>query len=182
MLPVATKAGFETLLLLLRGMAFQCCHTQRSIDLITPIFFGDPAKDQLSDERTSVLRVRVRNRKQSRGTEVLPVIAVEPRANRPALSLLFELGAKGDSVQPCCDPEARGVYEDNHYLMLSEGCSSKAFSAIPPEHDGMYEPFLGTTWIMSDFPRTDSAENMEAAYRQKSAYYDHEEACWEWAE
>src|SRR6266436_6691177 len=34
MLPVATKAGFETLLLLLRGMAFQCCHTQRSIDLI----------------------------------------------------------------------------------------------------------------------------------------------------
>ncbi|KAF8323466.1 uncharacterized protein EI90DRAFT_3292349 [Cantharellus anzutake] len=169
--------------LLLRGAAFNCQAQQRSVDLIIPVFFGNPERDSIHPLNTSVLQIQIKNRRHVPAGDVYvnPTIS-DPNREKPVLSLFLELGASESSVyvETRNHPETRsGVAfpEANHYLLVAKGCSSSTYSAIPPGYDEKYADLLRSSVLSDDFPRK---ENIGLLQRQKPAFYAEPSSSWDW--
>ena len=162
----ATKRG-KIHKLLLRGLALHCTHTQNSIDMAIPVFFGDPKNDQISEENTSVLQVRIMNRKTRGIPWVDPDVVLIPKEGTPVLSLFLELGTEECGVEMVSEDSSAGSWDqpnEHHYLVASYGCSSRTFSAIPRVCDYTYLQMLASSQITSDLNRPTLMESVKMVY------------------
>src|SRR5258708_2202403 len=167
---------------LLRGMSYRCTDLQTSIDVVTAIHFGDPSTTGIGKDNISILQVQINHRaggEDPQGIRVDPIMQA-PSSDLPMISLYLELGLSPSLVQAVTrrnmDSWRKAAKDDDHhYLIVTHGCSSETFSAIPPECDAKYRSLLRATSIMDDFPRNNQPGNLQLASLQKPAWYNQKE-------
>ncbi|KAF8315993.1 uncharacterized protein EI90DRAFT_3021733 [Cantharellus anzutake] len=168
--------------LMLRGAAVNCAGTQRAVDLIIPVFFGDPVKDAICCDRTSVLQVQIKNRESIKNGHIDPKIS-NPPPGTPIISLFLELGSdmpsneQNVSVQSGQRKPHNQSREDDHYFILAKGCTAKTYSVIPPEYNARYASLLQATTLAAEIPREGNAA---LARRQKALFKPTWKESWDW--
>lgn len=185
-----------------RGMAWICADNQAIIDLIIPIFFGDPKNIKLGRGVVSFLFVQCKDKKnmQSVSFALDPKKILDAKSKQwPYIFLVMQLGVqpaqKSRSQGPPATPskvkvsrsaqpqsaETRSKKDEApRYEIHVLGCSANVYKVIKPHEKDVYQGLLAARSVLPEHPRQEE-EFISAVKRLKPFFMEGPDS-YGWAE
>jgi hypothetical protein len=182
--------------LLKRGAAMQTYNNQRNQDIGVPLHHGDPARTEISIERTSIFQAQIKN------AAIPPRVFPDPNTigkcneGLPTLSVVMQLGTEkqepvkilttskgGDN--PSGDTRSASYsrstdVERRHYCIVLYGCTSNTYSCIGVNDGSKYQQLLRVTDPLDDFPRKTKETLLNSLRSMNARLYSDERAYINW--
>ncbi len=155
---------------LCRGMAFQCCPNQESIDIVISVVFKKSLDEPLRPSDITFFAVQVKNKIDQSvvfvDLEKLPVgegvkVFSDSNSKIPYIVLVMELGSKKSGITCRSSPkhssprpqtnEQRGKHP--RYFITAHGSSENTYGVVDPEDAKLIAGLLDSEDVISEHPR-----------------------------